>query len=361
MNRLWVRISLTFVGIILLLICLPVTLGAARNAFGERDAAQVRGSGPSFVNREEFEQNPGKAMVQMSLRILAVAAVIGSIIGVITARGLASPLEKLAQAAQDIGAQDLSRRVEVRGSDEVRAVARAFNDMAAELEQAEQLRSNLLADVAHELRTPLSVVQGNLRAILDGVYELDQAEIARLYEQTRHLTRLVNDLRELAQAEARQLPLSLMTLDVSAWLQQTAANFEPIAEEQGVSLQLNIQGHIPHLRADKARLTQSLHNLLYNAVQHTPSGGSITVQAEHSQNELRLRVQDTGAGIAPQDLAHIFDRFYRTDRSRSRDSGGTGLGLAIVRAIIEVHGGQVTVESAGPGQGSVFTIHLPFL
>ncbi|MCP4516557.1 MAG: HAMP domain-containing protein [Delftia sp.] len=359
MNRLWVRISLTFVGIIFFLICLPVTLGVARNAFGERDASHVERDAPSFVDTVAFEQNPGKAALQLTLRILVVTAVIGSIIGAITARSLAAPLEKLAQAAQAIGAQDLSRRVEVRGSDEVQAVAQAFNDMAADLEQAEQLRSNLLADVAHELRTPLSVVQGNLRAILDGVYELDQAEIARLYEQTRHLTRLVNDLRELAQAEARQLPLSLATLDVSAWVQQTAANFAPIAEEQGIRLQVEIQGHVSHLRADKARLTQGLHNLLYNAVQHTPAGGAITVQVAHQHDELRLRVRDTGAGIALQDLDHVFDRFYRADRSRSRDGGGTGLGLAIVRAIVEVHGGKVTVESEGPGKGSVFTIRLP--
>jgi signal transduction histidine kinase len=369
MNRLWVRISLTFVGIIVILICLPLTFGFARQAFitnnggvsSRIETGSQGGSGLPLVNSEAFEENPGKAIVQTMLRVLFVTSILGSIIGVITARGLTAPLNQLAKAAQDIGAQDLSRRVEVKGSAEIKTVARAFNDMAAALEQAEALRSNLLADVAHELRTPLTVIQGNLRAILDDVYELDKAEIARLYEQTRHLTRLVNDLRELAQAEAHKLPLSLAKVDVAAWVQDTVAAFRPIAEAEGITLNFEIIGEHPHLLADRARLTQSLHNLLYNAVQHTPSGGTVTIQVEQLQDRVYLRVQDTGRGIAPEHLDRVFDRFYRTDRARSRDSGGTGLGLAIVRAIVEAHGGKVTVESQGLGQGSTFTIQLPLV
>lgn len=367
MNRLWVRISLTFVTIIIVLICLPVTLGAIRQAFiaDNRDVSPriedepTDSSGPPFVDNEAFEENPGKAIVQMMLRILVITSIIGSIIGVIIARGLTAPLNQLAEAAQYIGAQDLSRQVEIKGSDEIRAVARAFNDMAAALEQAETLRSNLLADVAHELRTPLAVIQGNLRAILDDVYELDKAEIARLYEQTRHLTRLVNDLRELAQAEAHKLPLNLAAVDVVAWVQETVATFRPIAEAEGIALRVEIPDRPPHLQADKARLTQSLHNLLYNAVQHTPAEGTITVRVAQRQDKIYLRVQDTGAGIAPEHLDHVFDRFYRTGRARSRDTKGTGLGLAIVRAIVEAHGGEVAAESEGFGRGSTFTIQLP--
>jgi heavy metal sensor kinase len=367
MNRLWVRISLSFVGIIILLVSVPTTIGFVRQAFiadnadvssGVEDESKDSG-GPPFISSEELEENPGKAIVQMMVRIFVITAILGSIIGIITARGLTAPLDRLAEAAQAIGAQDLSRRVQVKGSVEIRAVAQAFNDMAAALEEAETLRSNLLADVAHELRTPLTVIQGNLRAILDDVYELDKAEIARLYEQTRHLTRLVNDLRELAQAEAHKLPLSLATVDVASWVQETTAAFHPIAEAEGITLRCEIIGEPPRLVADKARLTQSLHNLLYNAVQHTPRGGTITIQVEQHQDKVCLRVQDTGAGIAPEHLDQVFDRFYRTDRARSRDTGGTGLGLAIVRAIVQAHGGEVTAQSAGAGRGSIFTIQLP--
>jgi len=365
MNRLWVRISLTFVGLIVVLMCVPLAFGATRQALVHDDASKKVSAGPNagdglpFVDDAALQENPGKAIVKMMLRLLFATSILGSIIGVIIARSLAAPLDQLAEAAQDIGAQDLSRRVEVRGSDEIKAVARAFNDMAAALEQAETLRSNLLADVAHELRTPLTVVQGNLRAILDDVYQLDKAEIARLYEQTRHLTRLVNDLRELAQAEAHKLTLNLGALDVVAWVQETAATFEPIAEAEDVALHVQVPQTRPQLRADKARLTQSLHNLLYNALQHTPAGGSITVRVEPVPGAVYLRVQDTGVGIAPEHLQHVFDRFYRVDRARSRDSGGTGLGLAIVRAIVEAHGGAVTAASQGPGRGSTFTIKLP--
>lgn len=365
MNRLWVRISLTFVGIIVVLMCVPFALGATRQALIRDDASPRidarpgNGNGLPFVDDEALEENPGKAIVKMMLGLLLVTSILGSIIGVIIARSLAAPLDRLAEAAQDIGAQNLSRRVEVKGSDEIRTVARAFNEMAAALEQAETLRSNLLADVAHELRTPLTVVQGNLRAILDDVYQLDKAEIARLYEQTRHLTRLVNDLRELAQAEAHKLPLNLNALDVVAWVQETTATFDPIAAAEDVTLRVETPETRPQLQADKARLTQSLHNLLYNALQHTPAGGTITAQVEQGPGAIYLRVQDTGAGIAPEHLVHVFDRFYRADRARSRDSGGTGLGLAIVRAIVEAHGGTVTAASQGPGRGSTFTIKLP--
>lgn len=361
LNRLWVRISLNFVGIVVFIIFVPMMFalmfGVARKTIHPDESVFP----PPMVNPrgELMDVNPGAAIAGMTLGILVTTTIIGSVVGAITARGITAPLDRLAQAAKSIAAHDLGSRVEISGSVEIKTVAQAFNEMAAELEQAEQLRSNLLADVAHELRTPLTVIQGNLRAILDDVFELDKTEIAHLYEQTRHLTRLVNDLRELAQAEARQLPLSLAELDVNAWVQEIAAAFHPIAEAENVNLEVDVTSQTIHLQADKARLTQSLHNLLYNALQHTPAGGAITIQVKQCAESICLHVRDTGAGIAPEHLEHIFDRFYRTDRARSRDTGGTGLGLAIVRAIAETHGGGVTAASEGIGQGSIFTIELP--
>lgn len=290
----------------------------------------------------------------------SLVAVGGIIFGILMSRTLTAPLNNLAEAARSIGARDLSKRVEEKGSDELIAVTRAFNEMAADLELAEQLRRNLLADVAHELRTPLTVVQGNLRAILDEVYPLDQSEMARLYEQTRLLSRLVNDLHELAQAEAKQLPLNREETDIARLVNTVSDTFRPSAEAKGISLDSEIAPNTPTIQVDAARLTQVLQNLLANALRHTPEDGRITIQAEPAGDLLRLSVADTGEGISPEHLPHVFDRFYRTDHARTRDRGGAGLGLAIVRALVEAHGGSIKVTSAGrPGQGSTFTILLP--
>lgn len=318
------------------------------------------GIAPISIN-EPPAQEP--ALGQLSTLLLSVATVggvSGIVIGVLMSRTLTAPLSNLAQAARAIGARNLSQRVEVTGSDEMIEVARAFNEMAAALEQAEQLRRNLLADVAHELRTPLTVLQGNLRAILDEVFPLDNAELARLYEHTRLLSRLVNDLHELAQAEARQLSLNLQDTDLAALIRTTADTFGPIADTNEITLRLDLPLGLPAVRVDAARLTQVLQNLLANALRHTPAGGSITVRIEPGTDTISLAIVDTGEGIPPEHLPYIFDRFYRTDPARSRDRGGAGLGLAITRAIIEAHNGAVTVASEGKsGRGSTFTIQLP--
>ncbi|MFN8460091.1 MAG: ATP-binding protein [Anaerolineae bacterium] len=294
------------------------------------------------------------------LTVASIAGIGGIIFGVVMSRTLTAPLNKLSEAARAIAGRDLSRRVEEKGSAELKAVARSFNEMAAALEQAEGLRRNLLADVAHELRTPLAVLQGNLRAILDEVYPLDQNEMARLYEHTRLLSRLVNDLHELAQAEAGQLPFNLQETDLAQLVKTTAESFRPGADEKGVALVADLPVDSPTVEVDPARLTQVLQNLLVNALRHTPPGGRITLQLESKAEAVHLSVSDTGDGIPPEHLPYIFDRFYRTDSARSRDNGGAGLGLAIARAIVEAHGGRISVISSGaPGQGSTFTIELP--
>ena len=304
----------------------------------------------------DFAMLLGRSLLTAAL----VAGIGGIVFGIVMSRSLTAPLNNLAEAARDIGARNLSRRVEEKGSDELVAVAQAFNEMAADLEEGEQLRRNLLADVAHELRTPLSVLQGNLRAILDEVYPMNEEEMARLYEHTRFLSRLVGDLHELAQAEARQLSLDLQEIDLTQLIKTTADTFRPSAEFKGVTVQTEYPTELPPIRFDAARLTQVLQNLLANALRHTPADGTITVRAETTPEAVHLFIADTGDGIPPEHLPHVFDRFYRTDPARSRDRGGAGLGLAIVRAIVEVHGGQITVTSEGiPGQGSTFTISLP--
>ena len=294
------------------------------------------------------------------ITIALVGGVLGIGFGVLMSRGLTSPLNRLAEAARDIGAHQFSRRVEVKGTAEITAVARAFNEMAAALEESERLRRNLVADVAHELRTPLTVIQGNLRAILDDIYPLNKAEVVQLYEESRLLSRLVDDLHELSQAEAHQLPLNLQPVNLRLLVDDVAASFRAATESQSVTLCAEIASGLPTVQADATRLSQVLHNLLSNALRHTPEGGTISLCAEHDGAHVRLSVRDTGDGIPAEHLPHVFDRFYRVERDRSRETGGAGLGLAIVRAIVEAHGGRVTVASAGvPGLGTTFTIHLP--
>ncbi len=281
-------------------------------------------------------------------------------------RNLSAPLNRLAEAARAIGARNLSQRVEVSGSAEVVEVARAFNEMAAALEQAEAARRSLVADVAHELRTPLSVLQGNLRAVLDDVYPLDKAEVARLYDQTRLLSHLVNDLRELAQADAGKLSLRRQPADLGGLVSAAVGGFAPIAEASGVMLHAEVPTGLPAVQADAARITQVFHELLANALRHTPAGGAVTLRvgSDRASNGklpyLWVTVQDTGEGIAAEHLPHVFERFYRLDAARSRSTGGSGLGLAIARALVEAHGGQISAASDGiSGHGSTFTVRLP--
>jgi signal transduction histidine kinase len=291
--------------------------------------------------------------------VLLFISITGIGSGIVVSRILSAPITKLADAAHQIGKGELSTRVAIDGSQELVELAQAFNTMAAGLQKAETLRRNLMADVSHELRTPLAVLEGNLRAALDHVYELDEEAIAHLYVQTHHLIRLVNDLRELSLAEAHQLPLDKQPTDLGQLVAETLAVFEPLAEEKQIKLTAQILPSLPAIEVDASRLRQVLHNLVANALRHTPAGGRIALTGQLTNNQLVLTVQDTGEGMDPQHIEHVFDRFYRTDPSRSRETGGSGLGLAIVKAIVEAHGGLVNASSAGLGQGSTFMLHLP--
>jgi two-component system OmpR family sensor kinase/two-component system sensor histidine kinase BaeS len=296
--------------------------------------------------------------VQTSLFWAALlAALLSLILGVLVSRLLAAPLARLTGAAQAIAAGDLSQRIAVQSQDEIGALGHAFNEMTVSLAEAEMLRQNLIADISHELRTPLTVVQGNLQAILDGVYPLEMAQVAGLYDETRLLTRLVDDLHDLALADAGQLRLELGPVDLAALAQAAASQFGPVAEAAGVTLELIIAA-APRVTGDTDRLAQVLRNLLSNALRHTPAGGRVTVRVDAAGQPAVIQIIDTGAGISAEDLPHVFDRFYRGDQGRSRQSGGAGLGLAIARQLIVAHGGEITVVSP-LGRGTTFTITLP--
>ena len=306
---------------------------------------------------------PGeRAFAEQVRRNLLIAALVaggaGIGLGLALSRNIARPLNRLAAAARAIAAKDLSQRVEPGGAAEIMEVGRAFNDMAASLEKSEELRRNLVADVAHELRTPLSVLQGNVSGLLDGVFPLEMTEIARLYDELRLLGRLVEDLRELAQAEAGQLRLDLRPINVSDVVRSAVEAFSPAAAEQHLTLTGDAPSDLPLVQADSERVAQVLLNLLTNALRHTPPGGTIRVAASAVSGGVEVSVSDTGEGVAPHDLPYVFERFWRGDRSRARETGGSGLGLAIARRLVEAQGGQIGVESQ-MGRGSRFWFRLP--
>jgi two-component system OmpR family sensor kinase len=291
----------------------------------------------------------------------ALAVILGLVIGLILSRNLTAPLQRLAGAARAVAAGDLKQHVKVEGSAEMAEVGQAFNEMTDALANAETLRQNMVADVAHELRTPLSVVQGNLQAILDDVYPLDMAEISKLYDETRLLSRLVDDLRELALADAGQLHMDLRPVDATEVILATTNALALAAEAQNVTLAAEIPGILPVVRADHDRLAQILRNLLVNALRYTQAQGSVTVTAVTGAGTLEIAVADTGEGIGAQELPHIFDRFWRANRSRTRGdrwSGGSGLGLSVAQSLVEAQGGRIWAESE-PGQGSTFRFTLP--
>jgi two-component system OmpR family sensor kinase/two-component system sensor histidine kinase BaeS len=276
-------------------------------------------------------------------------------------RDIATPLADVMSAADAVAEGDLSVRVPARGPHEFGRLARSFNRMIAELERADQQRRNLTADVAHELRTPLHIIQGNLEGVLDGVYEPTADHIGATLEETRLLTRLVEDLRTLSLAEAGQLVLVQEWVDVAELLADVGTSFSGQAEAAGIDLGVEIEGEPSDLTitGDAGRLDQVLSNLMANAVRYTHSGGSITLQAGPLNDGIRIIVRDTGEGIPAGDVPYVFDRFWRGDRSRSHAGGaGSGLGLAIARQLVQAHGGRIEVESA-LGEGTTFTIELP--
>jgi signal transduction histidine kinase len=263
-------------------------------------------------------------------------------------------------AADALAVGDLSVRVPEDRRGDFGQLAHSFNRMAEELERAEQRRRNLTSDVAHELRTPLQIIQGNLEGVLDGVYEPTAEHLEATLEETHLLARLVNDLGTLALAESGRLELVREPVAVADLLADVRTSFSGQAEAADISLEVELQGAPDALllNADVGRLDQVLGNLVLNALRHTPAGGTIALQAEPGEGRVQLRVRDNGEGIPAEDLSYIFDRFWRGDRSRSHASGSVGLGLAIAQQLVQAHGGRLTVESQ-VGQGTMFTVELP--
>jgi signal transduction histidine kinase len=289
-----------------------------------------------------------------------LAVIIALALTFVLSRRVLAPIRSLTVAARRLGHGDFSQRVNFREKGELGDLAQTFNSMASDLERAEQLRRNLVADVAHELRTPLSNVRGYLEAVRDGVIKPDAGIINSLYEEVILLSRLIDDLQELALAEAGELKLVRQTEDITGVINQVVAAVQAQATAKGISLLTELPGGLPLCDIDSHRISQVLHNLLDNAVAHTPKGGAITVAARQQGKWVEIGVTDTGEGIPAEELSNIFERFYRLDKSRARATGGSGLGLTIAKRLVEAHGGKIEVQSE-LGKGSRFAFTLPVL
>ena len=290
-----------------------------------------------------------------------VAGAVALLLGGLFVRQITQPLAGLAQASQRVAAGDLSVRIPVQNHDELGELAETFNRMADSLETQEALRRNLVADIAHELRTPLAGIQGTIEALQDGVFPLTAESLAPIHDEVTLINRLVEDLRTLANAEAGKIVLDRVPIDVASLAERQINLFQYQASTHRISLGLEADEQIVSVVADEQRLSQVLTNLLDNALRHTPDGGTIVISVASIDDGIQIAVRDSGEGIPATELPNIFERFYRVDRSRSRRTGGSGLGLSIVRQLVEAHGGRIWVESPpmGAPKGSEFRLVLP--
>ena len=302
-----------------------------------------------------------RGSLAQGLLVAAGAAVVTAIgASVFVSRRIASPIHQLAHASRRIADGHYSERVVAWGQDELAELGASFNAMAGALEETEQRRMQLIGDVAHELRTPMATLRGYLEGLMDGVVQPSDETWARLQAETARLHRLADDLQELSRAEARQLSLNLERVAIADTVRVVADRLHDDFVEHGLSLDIHVSDGLPLVIADSDRLVQVLTNLVTNALRYTPAPGHVGLQVIYTGGrEVTVAVCDTGIGIAAEHLPHVFDRFYRIDKSRSRALGGSGVGLTIARAAVEAMGGRMWAESEGPGGGSTFRFTLP--
>ncbi|MEM7114886.1 MAG: ATP-binding protein [Chloroflexota bacterium] len=353
MNRLWIQLSIAIssvIAAIFIILFFILFFSFPRGQFEQAVEQAIIDDTP--VEQVWWE------IPEALLRASIYASILGLAGGVVVSRFISHPITNLVEAARRIGSGDLDTRIQLGGSREVDELAATFNQMATDLKAAEQRRKNMMADVAHELRTPLTVLEGNLRAAIDRVYALDEADIANLYGQTRHLIHLVNDLRMLSLAEANQLALNIQPVIMADFIEEVVEVFEPLAIDQEIDLKTSVANGLPPIKIDAERMRQVLNNLLANAIRHSHAGDTVTIDVE-ADKALQISVTDTGDGIESQRLTEIFDRFARAGKQRNGPDSSSGLGLAISKAIVEAHQGSISVRSNGLGHGSCFQISIP--
>ncbi|MFZ5818337.1 MAG: sensor histidine kinase [Chloroflexota bacterium] len=302
----------------------------------------------------QFIQRTNQLMLYSALGATAVAL----LLGVFLSRTLTRPLRELTLATHAVSEGDLSQQVPVRSRDELGELALAFNKMSAQLARSINARRQMTADIAHELRTPLSLILGHAEAVHDGVLPPSRENFEIIREEAGRLEKLVDDLRLLSLADAGELPIMRQPIAPARLIEDLQGTYQYRARQKKVSILLDIASGLPMVELDPGRMTQVLSNVMDNALRHTPKGGSVTLAARQAGSSLELSVRDSGPGVSPEEAGRIFDRFYRADASRQREDGGSGLGLAIAKSIVQAHDGQMWAESA-PGQGLTVFIHLP--
>ena len=314
-------------------------------------ARQISGFNPAEAR---YLQRTNEAL----LMAIGVALVVALVIGILLARNLTKPLKALTNAAQNIAGGRLEQQVDVRSKDEIGQLADSFNQMSREVARVNQMRRQMTADIAHDLRTPLTVIAGYIESMRDGVLKATPERLDLIYLEIERLQTLVGDLRILSQADSGELPLHLQKLSPKYLLKRAASLFKHHADQKKVSLRVEADKELPEINVDEDRMMQILDNLISNALRYTPQGGRITLSAQKVERELQITVRDNGSGIAPDELPQIFDRFHRGDKSRHSENGESGLGLAIVKALVESQNGRVWAKSVA-GEGTAIHIGLP--
>lgn len=325
---------------------------------GENMQSMMGGSGARGMSLYENFQ----AAVNESMWISALAAfVISLIAALLISRLITRPIQRLAHASKQIAKGDYTHRIpaEEIPQDELGLLGDQFNQMAEKLENIESMRKQLIGDISHELRTPLTAIKGSMEALMDGVLPAEKSTYQQIYREADRLQRLVEDLQELSRVDSSALRLEKKNVRVPGLVKSAVTPLENTFTMKGVALKTRVEGSLPDLNVDIDRIQQVLHNLLVNALHFTPADGHVLLEVKQVDNAIQFTIQDDGIGISPQHLAHIFERFYRADKSRSRaNGGGSGIGLTIAKSLVEAHGGKIWAESAGKNKGSTFTFTI---
>lgn len=359
-ERLGVKVFLTyFVIIVVGVIMLASAAEFVAPAAFERHLAQMRIGTDSAAIAKDLFLNFRAAVREALLFAAMAAALVAVLMSLFISRRIVAPIDSMARASRRIAKGQYSERVPVVGQDQLAGLGLAFNEMAHALEDTEQKRRDLIADVAHELKTPLASIKGYMEGLIDGVLAANQETFGLIHREASRLQRLVQDLEELSRLEAGRAQLRPRRVSLERLVVSVVERLRPQFLDKNIAGAVTMPPTPPEILVDEDRISQVLLNVLGNALQYTPSGGAVSINARQEGPFVRLSIADTGAGIAPEHLSHVFERFYRVDKSRSRAGGGTGIGLTIAKHIVDAHGGRMWAESEGAGRGATFYFTVP--
>jgi signal transduction histidine kinase len=370
-RHLGVKLFISYLIIILLVTLVLLTAtrftmpGAFNRHLGQGNglgatAPMAPGAGSGRGMMEDLFANFQASFNDALLLSLTIATLAAVSVSILLSRGVVSNVQSITNASKKISKGHYSGRVPVESQDELGQMAESFNLMAENLEQVESMRTQLIADVSHELRTPLTYIQGAMEALQDGVLPSSNETFEQVHQEAGRLSRLVDDLQELSRIEAGAINLDMQPSQIENLIQASIKRFSSSANKKNISLQVRQPDNLPAVIMDDARITQVLTNLVSNAIQYSPQGGKVLISVNLERDEMEISISDSGIGITPEHIPHIFTRFYRVDKSRSRQSGGgSGIGLTIAKSLVEAHHGRIWVVSPGVLGGSTFTFTLP--